>query len=144
MTAVILAMPGCGDSGDGSEPAEPAVIPAKIASKLAQRSDEVATLVDTGNTCDAAHKADELLDEVETARDEIPAKLRSELEDGAEKLVDTLSCPPPPEKKPKKPKPPKGHEEHGHDEGGYGDAPLVGESPGNSENAPGHNKGEGD
>jgi hypothetical protein len=141
MTAVLLALPGCGGSGDGADPAEPVVIPAKIASNLAQRSDEVATLVDTGNTCDAAQKADELADEVKRASDEIPAELRSELEAATQKLVDTVNCPPPPEEKPKKPKDEK---EHGHGEGGYGDAPLVGESPGNSENAPGHNKEGGD
>jgi hypothetical protein len=141
LAAVILAMSGCGDSSSGSDPVEPAVIPAKVASKLAERSDEVATLVDSGHTCDAAHKADELADEVERASDEIPAQLRSELEDATAKLVDTVNCPPPPEKEPKKPKDEKGH---GHDEGGYGDAPLVGGLPGNSGNAPGHNKGEGD
>jgi hypothetical protein len=81
---------------------------------------------------------------VEKARKEIPPELRAELEQGAEQLVNTANCPPPPEKPEKDEEKGKEKDEDDEDEddGGYADEPLLGEEgPGNSGNAPGHNKG---
>ena len=146
--AVALVSAGCGDSSSEPEPLEvAAVIPAKEAEELAKRTDEVADLVAAGDTCGAARKADELQDEVEKSSGEIPPELLSELQAGAEQLVNITNCPPPPEKKPKKDK----HDEddEGDGDGGYDEEEIFGEgdgdsSPGNSGNAPGHNKGGGD
>ena len=139
-----LAAAGCGDSGSDSEtvtqPPEPALIPAAVAEKLAKRSDEVAATLDE-DLCAAAEKADQLVDDVEKAAAEIPAELRTQLQGAAEQLQNTVNCPPPPE--PKKEK--KDKEKDKDDEGGYADEEIVGEgdgtsAPGNSGNAPGHNK----
>ena len=145
MGAIALIATGCGDEGGGDGPveaAEPAVIPAAVAEKLAKRSDEVAAKLEEGELCDAAHEADKLMGDVSKAGNEIPAELRDELEGGAQQLVDTVNCPEKPEKEKKE------EEKHKEDEddGGYDDEEIFGEgdgdsAPGNSENAPGHNKG---
>jgi hypothetical protein len=143
--AIALIGAGCGDEGGGDAPveiAEPAVFPAKVADELAKRSDEVGAKLEAGDLCGAAHTADDLAREAERAGSEIPAELQAELEQGIEQLVNTVNCPPPPEKKPKKDK-----DEDEDDEGdsGYGDEEIFGEGdgesgPGNSGNAPGHNR----
>ena len=148
VAASALAAAGCGDDGDGSDLVleKPAVIPAKIADDLAKKSDEVSTLLEAGDTCGAAEKADDLVSEVEKADDQIPSALQEELEQGAVQLQNTVNCTPEPEK-PKKDKD-KGEDEEDGDGGDHEDE-LLGEgdgdsAPGNSENAPGHNKGDGD
>ncbi len=144
---VVLGIAGCGDSDSGDDPAkpaEPAVIPAEIGRQLAARSDEVEVKLDAGDVCGAAHEADELAREVEKAGDRIPAELRDELEAGTEQLVNTVNCPPPPKPEKEKKDKDKGDDEE-DEEGGYGDEEIIGEGdgdagPGNSEDAPGHNK----
>ena len=120
------------------------MIPAEIGRQLAARSDEVEVKLDAGDVCGAAHEADELAREVEKAGDRIPAELRDELEAGTEQLVNTVNCPPPPEPEKEKKDKDEGDDEE-DEEGGYGDEEIIGEGdgdsgPGNSEDAPGHNK----
>lgn len=148
--ALALAAAGCGDDdGGGSPPTppEPATIPAMVGEKLAKKSDEVAAKLNEGDLCEAARKADELAREVDKAADRIPPELLSELRAGTEQLVNTANCPPPPE--PEKGKGKDKDEEEGDGEGDYGEEEIFGEgdgdsAPGNSGNAPGHNKGGGD
>lgn len=143
VVAIALVGAGCGDSDDGgSEPAEPPVIPARVAEELAKRSDEVSAKLSEGDLCAAAHKADELVNEVDKAEKEIPSELHAELKQGAEQLQNTANCPPPPEEEDKDEEKDKEKEKDDEGEGGYADEPLLGEEgPGNSGNAPGHNKG---
>lgn len=96
-SALVLALAGCG----GEEPPDGAQrIEAAAATQLADRADEIASLIDDGEVCTAAHKADELFaaahDEVE--RGTVPPALASELTSKAEALRDEVNCdePPPP------------------------------------------------
>jgi hypothetical protein len=96
----------------GSDPAGPtttrAALSAATAGHLAKLSDRVASDLGDGNTCDAAHAADDLQSAVEDAT--LPDSIRSGVDEVAGRLVDEVNCPPPPppppttteEKKPKK------------------------------------------
>jgi hypothetical protein len=112
-----LAIAGCGDSDPPSEPAQRAV-PAAVAQELAKKSDEVAAAVDSGDECDAAHKADELLAKIEERSNDMPATVRQQARAVANDLTAALACEPPP-KEPKEKKKPKEFDEIS-EEGGVG------------------------
>jgi hypothetical protein len=128
--AAVLALAACGSDED-SPPTETTVsLRAATAERLAQRSERIADELDSGDTCAAAHSADEL--DAAVADAEIPAELRPELEAASEGLVNSVNCPPPPEPKEKdeKDKEKKEEDEHGPGEdssegppGGDGDLP---------------------
>jgi hypothetical protein len=67
-------------------------------------SERVATELDDGNTCHAAHAADDLQSAVESAN--LPASIRSNVDEVTGRLVDEVNCPPPPAPEPKKKKHP--------------------------------------
>jgi hypothetical protein len=93
--AAVLALAACGADED-SPPTETAVsLRAATAERLAQRSERIAEELDSGDTCAAAHSADEL--DAAVADAEIPAELRPGLEAASEGLVNSVNCPPPPE-----------------------------------------------
>ena len=91
--ALLLA--GCGGS-DEPEPSEPAIAGA-VAERLAAQSEEVADLIDAGDVCGAAQKADELNDATIDAinRNQIPAAFQEELQSTVNELVNEVNCPPP-------------------------------------------------
>jgi hypothetical protein len=110
MLATVFSLAACG-SGEDSPPTETAVsLRAATAERLAQRSERIADELDSGDTCAAAHSADEL--DAAVADAEIPAELRPELEAVSEELVNSVNCPPPPEPKEKEKKEKK-EDEHG-------------------------------
>jgi hypothetical protein len=137
-----LGLLGCGSSGGDPVTTGPA-LSAATAGHLAKLSDRVASDLDAGDTCSAAHAADDLASAVQDAH--LPSSLRAGVDQVTTGLVDDVNCPPPPpppapEKKPKKheehPKPDKHHGEGqqgppGHsDHGGFvppGQAKLKGE-----------------
>jgi hypothetical protein len=96
-SALVLALAGCGgdDQPDNSPRIEPAT-----ATELADRSEEIARLLDEDKVCDAAHAADELKAQVEAeiADGSVPTGLAEELDSNAQLLVDQVNCeaPPPP------------------------------------------------
>jgi hypothetical protein len=109
--AAVLALAACGSDED-SPPTETTVsLRAATAERLAQRSERIADEIDSGDTCAAAHSADEL--DAAVAEAEIPAELRPELEAASEELVNSVNCPPPPEPKEKKEKEKKEEDDHG-------------------------------
>jgi hypothetical protein len=97
-SALVLALAGCGGE---EQPDNSPRIDAAAATQLADRSEEIARLLDEGKVCDAAHAADELNAQVEAevADGSVPAALADELESNARALVDEVNCeeePPPP------------------------------------------------
>jgi hypothetical protein len=121
--AVALVLAGCGSADDTTTTtARPVVSPA-TADHLAKLSDRIASDLDAGDTCHAAHAADDLSAAVDES--DLPANLRPGVETVAGDLVNQVNCPPPPPppepEKPEKPKKPK-HDEHGNgNEQGNGD-----------------------
>jgi hypothetical protein len=142
LTLASLGLLGCGSGG--SDPTTTAAPPLSVATAghLAKLSERIASDLDGGDTCSAAHAADDLAAAVQDA--DLPSSLRPGVDDVATNLVDEVNCPPPPSPEPKKKKPkeehhPKPDEHHGGDEhsppghsdhGGFvppGDAKLNGE-----------------
>jgi hypothetical protein len=134
---LVLAAVGLGACGSGSDTTttrdRPAVS-AATADRLAKLSDRIASDLDGGDICHAAHAADDLRSAVEES--DLPATLSPGVDAAAGRLVDQVNCPPPApapappqEKKPKKQeKKPK--EEHGNqDKQGHG---------GDEKSRPGH------
>jgi hypothetical protein len=139
-----LGLAACGSGSDPTTTAPPAVS-ATTADRLAKLSDRIASELDAGDLCHAAHTADDLNAEVQ--RSDLPASFRPGVDEVATSLVNDVNCPPPPpppepEKKAKKDHPEEhrngghgpGHDEHskpGHsDHGGFvppGQAKLKGE-----------------
>jgi hypothetical protein len=118
LLAAGLVLPGCGS--DDAQPTETApALPSATANRLAVQSERIADQLDAGDTCAAAHSADELDGAVAEA--EVPAEIRSELEAAAEQLVNSVNCPPPPEPEPKEKKKENGEEgDEGGEEGSGG------------------------
>ena len=130
MPAIALALAAVGLLGCGSGQSGPLTTTTALsrttASHLAKLSDQVASDLDAGDTCTAAHAADDLASAVQDAQ--LPDSIRTGVSAAAGRLVDQVNCPPPPpppapEKKPKPPKPegdqgdqghvPPGHAKHG-------------------------------
>jgi hypothetical protein len=115
---VALAISACGSGGgEGTTIAQPPPIAPDTAGHLAKLSDRVASDLDAGDTCHAAHAADDLSAAVEEA--DIPATMRSDVEEVSGRLVDEVNCPPPPPPpEPKKKKDEKKTDKHGKDHHG--------------------------
>ncbi|MGC1814917.1 MAG: hypothetical protein WA696_12330 [Solirubrobacterales bacterium] len=114
LAALVLGACGSG-GGDTTKPQSPPVS-AATAGHLAKLSERVASDLDAGDTCHAAHAADDLRAAVQES--DLPASLRPSVDEVAGNLVDQVNCPPPPapppEKKPEKPK----DEDHGDQHNG--------------------------
>jgi hypothetical protein len=125
-SAFLIA--GCGGGGDPADPRTSAapIIQRPVAQELANRSDEVARLLETGNACAALGEASRLRAELARAIDRhlIPQRYRTGLARAVNGIRGQIVCrrepppsPPPPsedggKKKPKKPG--KGHGRGGH------------------------------
>jgi hypothetical protein len=109
-SALALALGGCGGEGGQRDPGPR--IDGAAASELADRSDEIARLLDEGDICGAAHEADLLRaqaqDEVDAGS--VPRALGAELVAKADELVNEVNCPEPP------PPPPPSDDDDGNDE----------------------------
>ncbi len=99
-SALALAVGGCG--GDGGQRDPGPQIDGAAAAELAERSDEIARLIDEGDVCSAAHEADLLRAQVQAEVDDgsVPRALADELVAKSEDLVNEVNCdelePPPP------------------------------------------------
>jgi hypothetical protein len=144
--AIVLALAtlgllGCGSGGGDSTATRPALSTA-TADHLAKLSERVASDLDAGETCTAAHDADELAAAVDDAR--LPSSIRPGVSEVASNLVDTVNCPPPPpapekKKKPKHEDHPKPDEHHGGEDH-QGPQPPGHSSPGGGFVPPGQAK----
>jgi hypothetical protein len=126
IACAALGLAACGSSGDTSTTERPAVS-ATTANRLATLSDRIASDLDAGDTCHAAHAADDLSSAVQES--DLPAALRSGVDAAAGRLVDQVNCPPPP---PPPPEEKKKEEKKDHkDEHQGGDENPKPKPPGN-------------
>jgi hypothetical protein len=114
LALAALGLAACGSGTDTTTPDRPPVS-AATADRLAKLSDRIATDLDAGDLCHAAHAADDLNAAVQES--DLPANLRPVVDAVAGDLVNQINCPPPPPP----PEPEKKHEEdkqknqkHGH------------------------------
>ena len=86
----VIAVSGCGGSGDST----PAAIPPSLARSLASGSEEIAELLDSGETCEAAGKADELHDQAENAvtASRVSGAVADDLTQATSSLVNDVGC----------------------------------------------------
>ena len=112
LALVAIALSACGSSGDDTTAAQPPPVAPETAEHLAKLSDRIASDLDTGDTCHAAHAADDLQAAVDDA--DLPATMRSDVDEVAGRLVEDVNCPPPPAPAPKPEKDKKKEEEHGN------------------------------
>lgn len=129
-----LALSACGSSDSGPTAVQPALT-RSTADELAKLSDRIASDLDAGDTCHAAHAADDLKAAVEQA--DLPDSMRGSVDETAGRLVDEVNCPPPPPPPPEKKKK---KDEHKHGEDHHGDEQK---NPGHGGTPPGHAKLEG-
>ncbi len=94
LALAALALGSCGSDGGGTTVAAPPPVAPDTAAHLAKLSDRVASDLDGGDTCHAAHAADDLSAAVEEA--DLPAPMRSDVDEVTGRLVDEVNCPPPP------------------------------------------------
>jgi hypothetical protein len=134
LVLAALCLAACGSGSDETTTPDRPAVSAATADRLAKLSDRIASDLDAGDTCHAAHAADDLRSAVEES--DLPAALRPGVDAAAGRLVDQVNCPPPPpppapppqeEKKPKK-------DEHGKD---HGNEDHQGQG-GNEKSNPGH------
>jgi hypothetical protein len=79
--ATTLALSGCGESNEQVAQTEP-TIPRAVADDLANRAEEIARLLDEGDTCGAASEAHELRREAQQAieKGDVPEPFRARIE----------------------------------------------------------------
>ena len=120
-----LVLGACGSGGGDTTKPQPPPVSAATAGHLAKLSERVASDLDAGDTCHAAHAADDLRAAVQES--DLPANLRPGVDAVAGNLVDQVNCPPPPppapppEKKPEKPKDEHNGDQHNGDQHQGGD-----------------------
>jgi hypothetical protein len=93
----LLALAGCGGGGGDAAPPPGPAIERATANRLASTSDAIADALDTGDVCGAAGLADQLNDQVIEAINagRVPPAFQEDLQARANKLVNTVNCPPP-------------------------------------------------
>jgi hypothetical protein len=133
LALAAIGLTACGSSDDDTTTATRPAVSATTADRLAKLSDRIASDLDAGDTCHAAHAADDLSAAVEDS--DLPSSMRPGVETVATDLVNQVNCPPPPpppepEKKPKKDK---------SDDHGKGDK----HGPGGDDHGPGDEHGQG-
>ena len=114
LALLAVALSACGSSSDTTTTTARPPVSRETADHLAKLSSRIADDLDAGDTCSAAHAADDLKAAVE--RSDLPDNIRPGVDTVAGDLVDQVNCPPPPpppepEKKPKK------HDDQGDEHG---------------------------
>ena len=90
--SLAIALAGCGASTRTS--AQEPALPRALANDLAERSDQIADALDSGDLCGAAGLADRLKDAVEAAVSggQVPPDFQDELEQTATDLQNEINC----------------------------------------------------
>jgi hypothetical protein len=135
LALATLALLGCGSGSGGDQTTTGPALSAATAGHLAKLSDRIATDLDAGDTCSAAHTADDLDAAVQDAH--LPPSLRAGVGETTGRLVDAVNCPPPPP--PPEPKKKK-HEEHGKPKDEHGGETPPGHVESGGLVPPGHAK----
>jgi hypothetical protein len=119
LALAALGLGACGSGGGDTTVAKPPPIALDVAGHLAKLSDRVASDLDAGDTCHAAHAADDLRAAVDEA--DMSASMQAGVDAVAGRLVDEVNCPPPPPPpEPEKQHPEKQHPEDHHGDEGHG------------------------
>jgi len=118
LALAALGLAACGSGGSDSTVAQRPPVSVATADELAKLSDRIASDLDAGDTCHAAHAADDLRAAVEDS--DLPATLRPGVDAAAGRLVDQVNCPPPPAPPPakEKKKPDESNGDHSNDHHG--------------------------
>ena len=132
LTAVLLS--ACGSSSETTTTATRPAVSTATAEELAKLSDRIATQLDDGDLCHAAHTADDLQSAVDDS--DLPETLRPGVSEVTADLVNEVNCPAPPpplEPQPKQEKPEKNKDEQpsGGDAQGHGNGSKPEHTPGN-------------
>ena len=122
LTLAALVVTACGSGDDDTSTVQPPPVSATTADRLAKLSNRIASDLDAGDVCHAAHAADDLRAAVEES--DLPPSMRPGVDEVATRLVNEVNCPPPPpppeppeeDKKEKKDEKPKQGDKHGADE----------------------------
>ncbi|MDX6607281.1 MAG: hypothetical protein QOD14_1821 [Solirubrobacterales bacterium] len=124
-----LGVSACGSGGSTQTTVQRPAVSTATADRLAKLSDRIATELDAGDTCHAAHSADDLRTAIQES--DLPATLRPGVDAVAGRLVDQVNCPPPPAPQPEKKKPDKHKHDHPdqHHGGDHGPPGHGGELP---------------
>ena len=118
LALAALGLAACGSGSSDSTVAQRPPVSVATADELAKLSDRIASDLDAGDTCHAAHAADDLRAAVEDS--DLPATLRPGVDAAAGRLVDQVNCPPPPAPPPakEKKKPDESNGDHSNDHHG--------------------------
>ena len=110
-----MLLAGCGGDAAERRPTAAPTIQGPVARRLASRSDEIARLLEAGDSCGALAASNGLRDELAQAisRRLIPVPYRPELSAAVKKLRGQIVCRPP--QPPPQPPPP--HEDNGKKKG---------------------------
>lgn len=126
LALAVIGLSACGSGDDTTTTTFRPAVSRETADHLAELSNRIASDLDAGDLCHAAHAADDLSAAVEDS--DLPANLRPGVETVATDLVNQVNCPPPPlppapepapEPEPKKPEEKK-DEKRGKGEGHRG------------------------
>jgi hypothetical protein len=115
LALAALALAACGAGGDPTTTVQPPQVSATTADHLAKLSNRVASDLDAGDTCHAAHAADDLRAAVQQS--DLPQTMRPSVDEVAGSLVDQVNCPPPPPPPPEPKKKPKNKVDGQHGDG---------------------------
>ena len=109
-SALVVALAGC---GGGDDPATRPVLSPEVGGELAAHTTDVEEALAAGDSARARVEADELLAAVRDAidRGDVPAPLRDELLNAAERLASLVPEPEPPAPPPPPPPPPADEDE---------------------------------
>jgi hypothetical protein len=118
LALAALGLTACGSSSNETTTAARPAVSVTTADRLAKLSDRIASELDAGDVCHAAHTADDLSAAVEES--DLPASLRSGVDEAAGRLVDQVNCPPPPPPPPPEKDKNKKKDEHGNGDHGQG------------------------
>jgi hypothetical protein len=119
LVLVAVGLSACGSETDTTTTAPPAVS-RTTADELAKLSNRIASDLDAGDVCHAAHAADDLHAAVEES--DLPPSMRPGVDEVATQLVNEVNCPPPPPppEPPKEDKKGQTDNEHKQDKGDAG------------------------
>jgi hypothetical protein len=117
LTLAALVITACGSGDDDTSTVQPPPVSATTADRLAKLSNRIASDLDAGDVCHAAHASDDLNVAVEES--DLSPSLRPGVAEVAERLVNEVNCPPPPPppEPPEEDKKEKKDEQHKQDEG---------------------------
>jgi hypothetical protein len=94
LALAAMGLTACGSDSNNTPTIAPPAVSVTTADHLGKLSNRIASDLDSGDLCHAAHAADDLRTAVEES--DLPASLRPDVDAVATDLVNQVNCPPPP------------------------------------------------